>query len=159
MDVDEKSAGHGIKFWKRLSIALAAICLALIIALIIVVLVTQKEAQSADNMEQSSENVFPCPVKKGGLVTSGDPESPSPFYSLTIAEHERLYVFLRQQQKLNLAPPDKAGFNTSNIFIVDLLMPPKQELLSYLDKQGMQPPREARVMIFRGDKTPPLVEE
>ena len=93
-------------------------------------------------------------------MTSGDPATPSPFHGLTMAEYARLYDFLRDQPKLNLAPPDGAEVNSSSIFIVDLLMPPKKDLLSFLDDKGaQQPPREARVMMFRRDKTPPLVEE
>ncbi|XP_076443736.1 putative amine oxidase [copper-containing] isoform X2 [Babylonia areolata] len=43
--------------------------------------------------------------------------------------------------------------------MMDLLLPPKQRVLSFLDSQRPQPAREARVMIFRGDKMPPVVEE
>ncbi|PVD19730.1 hypothetical protein C0Q70_20221 [Pomacea canaliculata] len=41
----------------------------------------------------------------------------------------------------------------------DLLVPPKSDVLKFLDGSGPQPPREARVLIFRGDKAPPVVEE
>ena len=105
------------------------------------------------------QSSFPCPQASGGLMTSGDPDNPSPFHDLTVAEYSRLYDFLSKQPQLNLPPPERTMINTSSLFIVDLLMPPKQDVLSFLDNQGTQPAREARVMILRGDKTPPVVEE
>ena len=128
-------------------------CLVLLVALVVIVVVKNKE------LDEMNGSALPCPADTGGLRTSGDPDNPSPFHDLTLAEYARLYDFLRKQQKLNLTTPEKAMVNTSNIFIVDLLMPPKQDVLSFLDNRGRQPEREARVMIFRGDKTPPLVEE
>lgn len=158
MDADEKNAGRRKSVWSCLAILFGVINLGLIVALVVVVVLKQ-QPKSDNSEEQSSESSFPCPPQSGGLVTSGDPEKPSPFYGLTRAEYGRLYAFLRKQQDLNLAPPGKAGLNTSNIFIVDLLMPRKQDLLSFLDNQGTQPAREALVIVFRGDRTPQLVEE
>ncbi|KAL8606744.1 hypothetical protein ACOMHN_018778 [Nucella lapillus] len=105
------------------------------------------------------EHSIPCPASTGGLLTSGDPHNPSPFHDLTMAEFYRVYTFLMQEKKLNLTDPTKSEISTSNIFMMDLLLPPKQRVLSFLDGQGPQPAREARVMVFRGDKRPPVVEE
>lgn len=106
-----------------------------------------------------SESSIPCPPQGGGLLTSSDPESPSPFHDITLVEYQRLFAFLQTVRDLNLSPPSKAAVNTSNIFMVDLILPPKSKVIQYLDKGGQQPSREARVIVFRGDKEVPLVEE
>ena len=128
-------------------------CLVLLVAVIVIVVVKSKE------LNELGESVLPCPTHTGGLMTSGDPDNPSPFHDLTLAEYSRLYDFLSKQPQLNLPPPERTMINTSSLFIADLLMPPKQDVLSFLDNQGTQPAREARVMIFRGDKSSPQVEE
>ena len=110
-------------------------------------------------MNEKFDDALPCPPQKGGLLTSGDPDSPGPFHDLTLAEYRSLYTFLMQQTELNLAPPETAGVESSSIFMVDLLMPAKRDTLAFLDNQGPQPAREARVVVFRGDKSPPVVEE
>lgn len=128
-------------------------CVGLAVAFIATVVIKNKE------LEESAGSALPCPSQDGGLLTSGDPSEPSPFHDLTIAEYRRLHEFLAKQTDINLAPADTAAVNTSNIFIVDLLIPAKQQVLSFLDNQGTQPAREARVMVFRGDKPTPVVEE
>ena len=142
-----------IGFWRCTAIFFGAGCLVLLVAVIAIVVVKSKE------LNELGESVLPCPAHTGGLMTSGDPDKPSPFHDLTVAEYSRLYDFLSKQPQLNLPPPERTMINTSSLFIVDLLMPPKQDVLSFLDNQGTQPAREARVMILRGDKTPPVVEE
>ena len=69
----------------------------------------------------------------GGLVTSGDPDAPSPFHDITVAEYKRMYEFLKQQKSINLANPSQAAVNTSNIFITDLLIPKKQKVFEFTD--------------------------
>ena len=159
MEMEDKAERRAYA-WRCWTVSLGALCVALVIAVIIAAVVaTRGESTRAVDTEQIIGSSFPCPAQNGGLMTSGDPDSPSPFHDLTMAEYARLYDFLRKQPKLNLAPPDRAEVNSSSIFIVDLLTPPKLDVLSFLDNKGQQPPRQARVMLFRGDKTPPLVEE
>ena len=159
MDLEGKNSDRGIRFWKCWAFALAVLSLGLIVALVAVVVVLKNEERTLGDTSKSTGSAFPCPVQSGGLVTSGDPDSPGPFHDLTLAEYARVYDFLRKQQELNLAPPEKEEMNVSSIFILDLLLPPKREVVSFLDEQGLQPPREARVILFRGDKTPPVLEE
>ncbi|KAK7116520.1 putative amine oxidase [copper-containing] [Littorina saxatilis] len=110
-------------------------------------------------VSNGAKNKIPCPPEVGGLLTDGEPDTPSPFHDVTAAEYQRVYDFLMTQDEVNLASPDTQDLNTATIFTADLLLPAKKDVLSFLDNQGAQPVREARVMVFRGDKTPPLVEE
>nr|QIQ54698.1 capsule gland specific secretory protein [Reishia bronni] len=100
-----------------------------------------------------------CPPEGGGLVTSGDPALPGPFHDVTRDELSRVYNFLRQRGDLNLGLQREATVADSSIFCVDLFLPTKQKVLEFLDRGGPQPKREAYVMIFRGDKAEPVVEE
>lgn len=158
MDVQDKTRAPQARFWRCWNLSLLVLCLALIVALVVVVVV-KKEDCILNKNQRAMRSSFPCPQEGGGLMTSGDPDNPSPFHDLTLAEYSRLYDFLSKQPQLNLPPPERTMINTSSLFIVDLLMPPKQDVLSFLDNQGTQPAREARVMLLRGDKTPPVVEE
>ncbi|KAL8606747.1 hypothetical protein ACOMHN_018781 [Nucella lapillus] len=140
--------------WRCVAVLSIVSFLAALVALIVVSAVRKRP-------DTDTTDSIPCPPhSKGGLLTSGDPSNPSPFHDITVAEYERLYRFLRQEKKkLNLTSPEKTGVKSSSIFMMDLLLPPKQRVLSFLDGQGPQPAREARVMVFRGDKRPPVVEE
>ena len=160
MDVQDKTRAPQARFWRCWNLSLLILCLALIVALVVIVVVVAKKEDCILNQNQRAmQSSFPCPQESGGLMTSGDPDNPSPFHDLTLAEYSRLYDFLSKQPQLNLPPPERTMISTSSLFIVDLLMPPKQDVLSFLDNQGTQPSREARVMLLRGDKTPPVVEE
>lgn len=152
MDSAEKYRRR-IGFWRCTTAVLVVALLAVVAALVAVVLMKNKEIQARTLMSQ------PCPPQDGGLLTSGDPESPSPFHDITSEEYSKLFSYLRSVPKLSLADPSRAGINTSNIFMSDLLVPPKRDVLKFLDGSEPQPPREARVLIFRGDKAPPVVEE
>ena len=159
MDGDEKNTSRLIRVWKRWTIALGVLCLTLIIAVIVVALVLKNEKRALADTGDTIGSTPPCPATNGGLITSGDPEIPSSFHDLTMAEYARMYDFLGKQQALKLAPLGMDKVNASNIYTVDLLMPPKRDVLSFLDNQGNHPAREAVVTIFRGDKTPPVEEE
>ncbi|KAL8606746.1 hypothetical protein ACOMHN_018780 [Nucella lapillus] len=135
--------------------------LAVLVALVVVVVSRKNTTESAGGSGSTMPESMPCPQasQKGGLQTSGDPETPGPFHDMTIAEYHRIYRFLMQEAKLNLTAAAKAEVTSSSIFMIDLLLPPKQRVLSFLDGHGPQPAREARVMVFRGDMRPPVVEE
>ena len=117
------------------------------------------DSDSFDEVFCKDKKGIPCPPLGGGLVTSGDPKNPGPFHDVTKAEYKRLYAFLAQLPELNLARPEEAAVNASSVFMADLHLPAKQGVLAFLDQDEAQPTREARVMVFRGDKAPPVVEE
>nr|KAG5706516.1 hypothetical protein BaRGS_028687 [Batillaria attramentaria] len=146
---------------------------ALVVALIAVVVVKNNEIDDLNHeiddlnnemdhlkMNKSSRATsWPCPPKTGGLMTEGEPATPEPFHDITVEELERLYDYLLTVTELNLKPPSQTSVNTASIFMVDLHLPPKADVLRYLDGSGARPPREAKVMVFRGDLSPPVVEE
>ncbi|KAK7496907.1 hypothetical protein BaRGS_00011887 [Batillaria attramentaria] len=153
MDTAAEKYRRRIGAWR--CTAILAICAFLITLIALVAIVVVKDRR----LGEMGKTSLPCPLKKGGLLTSDEPVSPDPFHDITVEEYNRLLRYLLTVKEVNLSPGDRADVNTSNIFMVDLLLPPKQEVLNYLDKSGVQPARYARVVIYRGDKDPPLVEE
>lgn len=83
----------------------------------------------------------------------------NPFSLLTPLEIENIATFLYSQASLNLVKLDVAEVNSSYIHLVELLPPPKRDVLRYLEGKGPQPPRMARAFIFRGNYSDPCVEE
>lgn len=153
MDSGSEKYRRRIGFWRTTAFLSLGGFVVTLLALVVIVIVKDRQL---GNMNGSS---LPCPPPVGGLLTSGDPESPDPFHDITIEEYRRLYDYLRNVKDLNLAPPERAAVNTSNVFMVDLLLPPKKDVLDFLDRSKVQPSREARVVIFRGDLPTPQVEE
>ncbi|CAL1528470.1 unnamed protein product [Lymnaea stagnalis] len=86
-----------------------------------------------------------------------EPVEPGPFHDLTSNEIRDVRRFLKQM--LNLGKPEAAKLSDPLIYMMDLAAPNKSDALAYLDFGAAPPPRYATVTIFRGDMTPPVVEE
>ncbi|KAK0049905.1 amine oxidase [copper-containing], partial [Biomphalaria pfeifferi] len=70
-----------------------------------------------------------------------------------------LREFLETFTETTAARPDQVMLNSSYIFMMDLMLPRKKEVLDYLNGVKDDVIRSARVILFRGDKAPPVVEE
>ncbi|XP_062610844.1 putative amine oxidase [copper-containing] [Saccostrea cucullata] len=89
----------------------------------------------------------------------GDPGH-SIFRDLTKNEWSALENYLYSNKAFNLKRRNIYAPNSSYLYFVELLLPNKTSALDFLDFIGRpQPPREARVVLFRGDKFPPVTEE
>jgi hypothetical protein len=67
--------------------------------------------------------------------------------------------FLHSRKELDLVKEDEMIVNSSYVYLSELHLPNKQSVLDYLDKKGQKPAREAHVILFRGDKQIPDIEE
>ncbi|XP_050400258.1 putative amine oxidase [copper-containing] [Patella vulgata] len=145
-----KERRDGGRKWMFLSLLLGAIALGLLIALIVVVTNQGKRPPQQD----------PQPSVDGQVDASESP-NPGVFHDLTRSELLSLqeYLYSDKASDLNLVRSPKAALNVSYVFITDLLPPNKTDVLGHLDDNGPTPVRRARVVVFRGDKTPPVVEE
>ncbi|CAC5412328.1 AOC1 [Mytilus coruscus] len=94
-----------------------------------------------------------------GNIDTRENDHPSVFRDLTEREIKCLLDFLYSDSTLNLTSAEKASVTSNYIFVADLYLPPKQDVLNYLDNGFPQPEREARVMIFRGAIAKPDVIE
>jgi diamine oxidase len=68
-------------------------------------------------------------------------------------------IFLHSRKELDLVKEDEMKVNSSYVYLSELHLPNKQSVLDYLDKKGQKPAREAHVILFRGDKKTPDIEE
>ncbi|VDI21010.1 diamine oxidase [Mytilus galloprovincialis] len=131
----------------------AGLSLVLLIALIIV-------ASTSNNSESSSKPpVCSNANSKYGKINLDESDNPSVFHHLTEKEIEALTAYLYRQTDLNLILPSRSDLDDSVVYISDIHLPNKQNVLNYLDNNGPKPAREALVILFRGDKNPPYIEE
>ncbi|XP_075070362.1 diamine oxidase [copper-containing]-like isoform X2 [Mixophyes fleayi] len=82
----------------------------------------------------------------------------SVFSDLTPDEMKSVKSFLMDQQQLKLVSIRKS-FGKNAIFMMELNLPKKRNVLNFLDKNGRKPQREAKVVIFFGDQLHPNVTE
>ncbi|XP_063411542.1 putative amine oxidase [copper-containing] [Mytilus trossulus] len=124
-----------------------------------------QEVDGADQYREKSYNLFhkwapkktvsrlpTCrrPSSEYGNIDLRENYHPSVFRDLTKREIGGLLDFLYSDSSLNLTVAANASVSSNYIFVADLFLPPKKDVLNYLDNGGLQPKREAHVMIFRG---------
>ncbi|GFN75269.1 amine oxidase [Plakobranchus ocellatus] len=81
----------------------------------------------------------------------------NPFSELTQREIESVVEFLHAQTWLNLTQYKAATVDSNYIHLIEAFLPPKQEVLGYLDGVRPPPTRKARVFVFRPSEQ--VVEE
>lgn len=92
-------------------------------------------------------------------VLPRDYKNPDVFDDLTEEELNTVNDFMLKNKTLGITPWDKATVNSSYIYLIDLLLPDKNDVLQYLDHGSKKPKREAKVIVVRGNHVPPVVEE
>ncbi|XP_061163532.1 putative amine oxidase [copper-containing] [Saccostrea echinata] len=133
----------------RIMVLAAGIIIIFLIIIVIVVGVMKK-------MEQK----MPPPCSSGQTVDLSEPIDPSIFHDLTSREVEGVMEFLYEQKDLNLTRPASIKVSSSYIFTAELHLPDKADVTSFLDsRSGKKPPRQAKVIIFRGDLLKPKIME
>ncbi len=92
-----------------------------------------------------------CPT--GEEVTHFDVDDEnvlSPWDGLTVSEVRAIQTYLERENTLGISPiPDFSHVNSTYVYTMDVWIPPKQDVLSYLDNNGAQPERHARVTVYR----------
>ncbi|XP_055860315.1 putative amine oxidase [copper-containing] [Biomphalaria glabrata] len=111
--------------------------------------------------QSTSEEILVCGEvnPNGNTIDLTEPVTPGPFHDLTLDEMRQLRTFLENDPEIRAAKFGSESVSSSYIYMAELFPPSKKETLKYLDSKGPQPPRQARVMMFRGDKQTPVVEE
>ena len=87
------------------------------------------------------------------------PSEPTVFQDLSPAEYHSVRDYLLKQAGLKLTQHSKATQNSNFIFLIELYLPDKQQVLNYLDNNGPKPVRRARAVIVNGAKASPNVED
>uniref|UniRef100_A0A2C9KGL3 Amine oxidase n=1 Tax=Biomphalaria glabrata TaxID=6526 RepID=A0A2C9KGL3_BIOGL len=116
-------------------------------------------ARAAKRETQNFHNVCGLENPNHNFIDLSEPLEPGPFHDLTTNELERLKTFLESNPDIQLSKTENANSSGSILLAADLHIPPKQDILKYLDSKGQQPERWARVVIFKGDTIPHTVKE
>lgn len=100
-----------------------------------------------------------CHFHDSDHVTPRDLKNPDVFDDLSEQELKAVNDFMLNNKALGLTTWEKATIDSSYIFMIDLFLPNKGDVLQYLDHGSKKPKREAKVTVVRGNRNPPVVEE
>ena len=136
--------------WRCIAIILGLVCFILIITIVVVTVLKDDAIRKATS-----------PSCRGGnsVIDVSEAKYPSIFDDLTTTELKGIQEYMYQIKDLKLVKPNKSTMNSSNIYTYDYFLPKKTDVLNYLDRNGKKPDRQARLVIFRGDLNPAVVEE
>ncbi|KAK3757037.1 hypothetical protein RRG08_041813 [Elysia crispata] len=146
------------RVWQITSGILLIVAIILLISLIVVASSSGAETRKKGQVvgECGDLNV------NGNSIDLSEPANPGPFHDLTEKEMKKLRTYLENDPAIKANTMQEVyelNITASYIHLVDLWIPSKSEVLKFLDSKGPQPERQAHVMMFRGDKSPPVVEE
>ncbi|GFO22999.1 amine oxidase [Plakobranchus ocellatus] len=152
------------RVWQITTAVLLIVSIGLLVALIVVASEKDKTKYRTLPITSDGQEVSICGQgssnPNGNSIDLSEPTNPGPFHDLTTEELKKLRTFLENDPEIRAIPMEKfRAINCSYIYMADLWLPPKAEVIKFLDNGEKQPERQARVMMFRGDKTPPIVEE
>ncbi|KAI8767863.1 amine oxidase [copper-containing] [Biomphalaria glabrata] len=151
-------------FWPILAFIFAIFAVALALALIVVTKQRDDLRSGTTTTAASTSNdtakVCGATNANGNTISLAEPSSPGPFHDLTSAEIKTLRTFLENHPDIRAAKAGAATLSSSYIFMMDLFLPKKADVLNYLNGTiATDLNRSARVIMFRGDKIPAVVEE
>ncbi|CAH7158687.1 amiloride-sensitive amine oxidase [copper-containing] [Phodopus roborovskii] len=81
------------------------------------------------------------------------------FLDLTPFEMKAVHSFLMNRKELQLQPSKTPTLAKNSLYLMEMLLPNKKDVLNFLDKGKRSPVREARVVIFFGAQEYPNVTE
>lgn len=146
-----------LMLWKVLAIVFIVISIALLIVLIVV---ATKQRNSDENPENGSHVAVNMESCTEGMSSSHDsPKSAGVFDDLTVDEITAVRDYLLKQPELNLTKFLRATVDSNYIYLIQFLPPSKDEVLEFLDNDGLKPERRAVAVVFHGATDPPVVKE
>ncbi|XP_077475182.1 primary amine oxidase, liver isozyme-like isoform X3 [Stigmatopora argus] len=74
------------------------------------------------------------------------------FADLTLDEYLQVQQYMLNREELNISTRQLTKPSENFLFLIDLSLPRKREVLSYLDGIGSKPVREATVVVFYGSR-------
>ncbi|XP_075811901.1 diamine oxidase [copper-containing]-like [Microtus pennsylvanicus] len=84
---------------------------------------------------------------------------PQVFMDLTPFEIKMVHKFLMDKENLELQPSETPTLAKNSVYLMEMLLPKKKDVLDFLDRGKRSPVREARVVIFFGAQEHPNVTE
>lgn len=134
----KSSVCGGNRYLVIVIVLLVSACVGLLVGLLVVL-------QQDDDLPA----VSPC-VNDDIFQEEQEPEHPGVFSDLTTTEIEGLKKYLYEEPGLDLVRPSESKINASYVFVAELHLPNKTDVLAHLDRSKPQPPREAKVIVIRG---------
>ncbi|XP_071106934.1 putative amine oxidase [copper-containing] [Haliotis cracherodii] len=155
MSKDVTIIKHKVKRRDILEFILVAIILSLLTALVVTLVVLCQTSRTIEDQVS-----VPCQLEHRSFAKDEYIRSPiHSFTELKAEEVKTIIDYLMKQESLGLSSLETAEINSNFIHSVELKLAPKHEVLENLDNGGPLPARQAKVYIFMGNATPPLVEE
>ncbi|MBN3287803.1 AOCX protein, partial [Polyodon spathula] len=74
------------------------------------------------------------------------------FADLTKEEYFQVQEYMRKQTSMNLSHSEYATPSENFIFLIELQLPKKKDVLQYLSGKGKKPERQAKVVVFFGSE-------
>ena len=146
----EFDAVKALRVWKIIAVVLAIVCIILLISVISVAIVKDKQIEEG--------SVPPCEQQES--IDLSEPSGPSVFSDLTTEEVKGLTDFIYSNADLDLVRPDQIKVSKNYMYLAELYIPNKTDAVAYLDGDTIhKPKREAKVVLFKGNKTPPEIQE
>ncbi|XP_063417751.1 putative amine oxidase [copper-containing] isoform X2 [Mytilus trossulus] len=137
---------------RLLVLLLLLITISLVIAIIVIVINTHSNRKHQPTCGQKEKGQY-------GHIDLTESDNPSVFRDLTSKEIEALMNYLHRQHSLNIVKAADMKVNSSYVYSCEMHLPSKSSAIDHLDNNAKKPPREAHVIIFRGDKQKPDIEE
>ena len=147
---EEEEREENIEIRKALVLRLVGTFLVVLSILLIVVVIYLATKQP---------DVQYCHFDDGDHVIPRDRKNPDVFDDLTSDELMAVNEFMLNDETLGITPWKKATIDSSYVYMIDLFLPNKTDVLQYLDRGSKKPVRKAKVTVVRGNRDPPLVEE
>ena len=110
-------------------------------------------------LDTKTPEVEYCHFDDDDHVTPRDLENPDIFDDLSDDELKAVNNFMLNDQSLGITPWNEAAVDSSYIYMIELHLPNKNEALQHLDHGSKKPKRQAKVVVVRGNRKPPVVEE
>lgn len=149
--------GSQSRLWPVVTFVVTLFALCLLIALIAISV--KKNPESIRTCGQSTGK------DEGVVIEDVEPNKPGLFHDITTKELKSLRSYLESDPTINaIKLPDDGPLGPEALVrcyvsAVDLYLPVKAEAIAHLEEGHPPPPREALVVLFRGDKSPAVVEE
>ncbi|KAH3894226.1 hypothetical protein DPMN_018382 [Dreissena polymorpha] len=134
------------------TVILSVVCIGLVVALIVIIF------KDDDRDRNAHPKVDDCDVIQQD-VSEQESQNPTVFQDLTEKEIEALTNYLYSRPEFDLVRPSANKTNANFVFMAELHLPNKSEVIAHLDQRGRQPAREAKVIIIRGKSSDQQINE
>ncbi|KAK5855644.1 hypothetical protein PBY51_007302 [Eleginops maclovinus] len=99
-----------------------------------------------------SSRVPKCSAQRVHTLLRKHDERSAVFADLSREEYLQVQQFMLKQKNLDISTNQISKPSDNFLFLIDLSVPKKADVLAYLDRNGAKPKREATVVVFHGAK-------